>query len=108
MKSCKIASQKGVKLEGNFVSKSVVNLSIRYLSASEVSLLSKGLRFVPAVQNVDPVKMKTELAEYGRKLLLIRSFRNNGQSFVTDRFRPKSSFNPRNKDIIIETNLSFL
>ena len=37
-------------------------------------------------------------------------FRNDGRSFVVDGFRPKSSFNPRNKDviIIIETYLSCL
>ena len=35
-------------------------------------------------------------------------FRNDGRSFVADRFRPKSSFNPRNKDAIIDTYLSCL
>ena len=33
-------------------------------------------------------------------------FRNNEQSFAADRFRPQSSFNPTNKDVIIETYLS--
>ena len=28
-------------------------------------------------------------------------FRNDEQSFVIDRFRPKSSFNPRNEEVII-------
>ena len=31
-----------------------------------------------------------------------------GRSFAADRFRPKSSFNPRNQDVIIETYLSCL
>ena len=35
-------------------------------------------------------------------------FRNDERSFATNRFRPKSSFNPRNKDVIIETYLSCL
>ena len=35
-------------------------------------------------------------------------FRNDERSFETDRFRPKSSFNPRNNDVIIETYLSSL
>ena len=35
-------------------------------------------------------------------------FRNDEWSFAAYRFRPKSSFNPRNKDIIIETYLSCL
>ena len=35
-------------------------------------------------------------------------FRNDERSFVADRFRPKSSFNPRNKDAITDTYLSCL
>ena len=35
-------------------------------------------------------------------------FRSDERSFVVDRFRPKSSFNPRNKGAIIETYLSCL
>ena len=34
--------------------------------------------------------------------------KNDVRSFVTDRFRPKSSFNPRNKYVIIETYLNCL
>ena len=52
--------------------------------------------------------MKTELEEYRRKLRLMWHFRNDERSFAADRFRPKSSFNPRNKDVIIETYLSCL
>ena len=35
-------------------------------------------------------------------------FRNDERTFSTDKLRPKSSFNPRNKDTIIETYLSCL
>ena len=35
-------------------------------------------------------------------------FRNDERSFAADRLRPKSSFNPRNRDVIIETYLSCL
>ena len=35
-------------------------------------------------------------------------FRNNKRTFTADKFRPKSSFNPRNKDAIIETYLNCL
>ena len=52
--------------------------------------------------------MQTELEEYGRKLRLTWHFRNDERSFAADTFRPKSSFNPRNKDVIIETYLSCL
>ena len=103
-----IASQIGVKLEGKFVSKNVINLSRRNLSASEISLPPKGLKFVPTANEIDRAKSKTELEEYGRKLRLTWHFRNDERSFVADRFRLKSSFNPRNKDVIIETYLSCL
>ena len=59
-----IASQLGVMLEGKFVSKNVINLSRRNLSASEISLLSKGLKFVPTANKIDRAKLKRELEEY--------------------------------------------
>ena len=52
MKRNNIALQKGVRLEGKFVSKIVINLSKRNLSASEVSLLSKSLNFVPTANEI--------------------------------------------------------
>ena len=103
LKGNNIASQIGVRLEGKFVSKNVINLSRRNLSASEISLLSKGLKFVPIANKIDCTKLKTELEEYGRKLRLKWHFRIDEQSSVADRFRSKSSFNPRNKYAIIET-----
>ena len=36
------------------------------------------------------------------------TFRNYEWSFTAEKFRPKSSFNPRKKDAIIETYLSCL
>ena len=106
MKGNNIASQTRVRLEGKFVSKNVINLSRRNLSASEISLVSKGLKFVPTANKIVRAKVKTELEEYGRKLWHMWHFRNDEQSFAAD--RPKSSFNPRNKDVIIETYLSCL
>ena len=103
LKGNNITSQIGVRLEGKLVSKNVINLS-RNLSASEISLLSKGLKFVPTANKIDQEKLKAELEEYGRKLWLMWHFRNCERSFAADRFRPKSSLNPRNKDVIIETH----
>ena len=97
MKGNNIASQIGVRLESKFVSKNVINLLRRNLSAPEISLLSKGLTLVPTANKKDQAKLKTELEEYGRKLLLMWHFRNDERPFAGDRFRPKSSFNPRKK-----------
>ena len=54
------------------------------------------------------MKRERELEEYGRKLRLMLHFRNDERIFSTDKFRPKSFFNPRKKDTIIETYLSCL
>ena len=96
------------RLEGKFVSKNVINLSRINQPRSEISLLSKGLKFVPSANKIDRAKLKRELEEYGRKLRLMWHFRNDERTLSTDKFRPKSSFNPRNKDTIIETYLSCL
>ena len=59
---------------------------------------------MPTVNKIDRVKLKTEIEEYGRKLRLMCLFKNDERSLATDRFRSKFSFNPRNKDVTIETN----
>ena len=63
---------------------------------------------MPTANKIDRAKLKTELEEYGRELRLMWHFRNDERSFVAERFRHKSSFNLRNKDVIIETYLSCL
>ena len=64
------------RLQGNFVSKNVVNLSRRNLTDSEISLLSKGPNFIPTSNTKDKAKLKTELEALGRKLRLKWHFRN--------------------------------
>ena len=41
------------RLKGKFVSKNVINLSRRNLSRSEISLLSRGLKFVPSANQAE-------------------------------------------------------
>ena len=48
-----IAKYKGERLKGKFVSSNVINVSRRNLSESEISLLSKGLKFVPIANKID-------------------------------------------------------
>ena len=38
----------------------------------------------------------------------MQHFTNDERSFVADRFRPNSSFNPKNQDVITETYLGSL
>ena len=101
---------RGNRLEGRFVCKNVINLSRRNLSSAEISLLSKRLKFVATANKIDQAKLKREnwymVDKYGRKLRLMWHFRNDERPFSQERFKPKSAFNPRNKDSVIETYLS--
>ena len=96
-----VAMFRGNRLEGKFVSKNVINLTRRNLSSAEISLLLKGLKFVPAANKIDQAKLKREVEEYGRKLRLM-------WHFSQERFTPKSTFNLRKKDAVIGTYLSCL
>ena len=96
------------RIKGTFVSKNVVNLSKRKLTKAEVSLLSKGLKFVPTSNHINKAKLKLELEAYGRILHLKWYFRNDEKEFDRNKFKPKSTFNPRNKDAAIEIYLSSL
>ena len=70
------------RINGKFVSKNVVNLSKRKLTKAEISLLSKGF------------------SKW--------HFPNDEKEFDRNKFKPKSTFNPRNKDAAIEIYLSSL
>ena len=59
------------RLEGKFVSKNAINSSQRQLTKSEISLLSKGLKFVPTPNRIDKAKLKQELDVFWRKLRLM-------------------------------------
>ena len=61
------AKLKDNRLEGKFVSKNVINLSQRQLTKSEISLLSKGRKFVPTPNRMNKAKLKQELEIFGRK-----------------------------------------
>ena len=96
------------RYEGHFVSPNVVNLSGRHLSKAEISLLSKGLKFIPTPRNVDRVSLKQDLEAFGRRLRLAWYFRNEENEFESNPFRKKSKFNPKGKDAAIELYLSRL
>ena len=94
---------------GKFVSSNVVNLSKRVLSSDEISLLSKGLKFIPTPTSVNRAFLKEELEKFGRKLRLKWHFRNDESSGIYNKFRKTNSdFNPKGKDASIEIYLSRL
>ena len=90
------------RLKGKLVSKSVINLSKRNLTENEISLLSKGLNFIPTCNKVDVAKLKLELEQFGRMLRLKWHFRNDKRDLSINPFKRKSTFNPRNKNAAIE------
>ena len=96
------------QLKGKFVSKNVINLSKRNLSENEISLLSKGLYFIPTCSKVDVARLKLELEQFGLMLRLKWYFRNDKRDIPINPFKAKSTFNPRYKDAAIEIYLSSL
>ena len=89
-------------MEGKFVS-NLINFSRRHLCKSEIYYSFKGLKLLPAANKIDRTMLKSELEEYGRELRLMWIFRENERPLPYERFRPKSTFNPRNKDTVIKT-----
>ena len=64
---------------------------------------------MPTANRIGNAKRKQELEVFERKLRLMWHFRNNERIFdCNKKFRPKSTFNPKNNDVIIETYLSSL
>ena len=84
----------------------MVNLSNRHLSLAEISLLSKGLNFVPTPGEVNISELKLDLETFGRKLRLKWHFRESENDFSYNPFKKKSNFNPPKGDAAIELYLS--
>ena len=73
-------------------SAAVVNLSGRNLSQSEISLLSKGLKFISTPKSINMSEIKEDLEKFGRNLRLKLHFRNNVEDFSYNPFKHKSTF----------------
>ena len=94
-----IAEVKDGRLKGKFVSPNIINLSTRILSKAEISLLSKGLKFIPTPTSVNKAVIKEELECFGRKLRLLW---NEESITISNPFNNKSTFNPKGKDAAIQ------
>ena len=51
------------RIKGKLVSKSVVDLSKQKRTKAEISLLSKGLKFVPTTNHINKAKLKRRTAK---------------------------------------------
>ena len=58
-----------------------LKLSSRHLPQDEISLLSKGLKFVPTRKHINKAKVKEGIEIYGRKLRLMWYFCNDDREF---------------------------
>uniref|UniRef100_A0A803JJ24 Reverse transcriptase domain-containing protein n=1 Tax=Xenopus tropicalis TaxID=8364 RepID=A0A803JJ24_XENTR len=79
----------------------IFNLSQHVLTPGEVSLLSRGLSFVP-VNKKDPFDLEVDLFKFQRKLKLRDHFKDS-QDKPGEKFRPVSTFEPPNTATSIKT-----
>ena len=79
------------RYKGEFVSPNIINLSKSHLSKDEISLLSKGLKFIPAPKQINKVLIKEEFETYGRKHRLMLHYRNEEQKITINPFQKKSN-----------------
>ena len=64
---------------------------------------------MPIHNKIDKTKLKQKSKGFRRKFKLMWRFRNVERiSDYNEKFRPKSTFNPKNKDVVIETYPRFL
>ena len=96
------------RCEGKFVSPNVINLSKRHLFEDEISLFSKGLKFVPTPKHINKVLIEKELETYSRKHRLMWHYRNEERETIINPLKKKSKFNSKRKYGAIEIYLSRL
>ena len=60
--NCRQEKEKAAEVDQS----TIANISCRQLSGGEVSVLPKGLKFIPTTNGVDMVKVKSDLVEWER------------------------------------------
>ena len=73
-----------------------------------MSLLSKGLHFVPIPKHLNKAVLRKDLEDFRRKLRLKWFFLKDERQFNINPFKQKSKFNPSKNDAAIEFYLSQL
>ena len=83
------------RYEGKFASPNIINLSKCHLSKDKISVLSKGLKFIPTPKQINKALIKEEFETYGRKLRLMWHHRNKEREIAINPLQKKSKFNPK-------------
>jgi hypothetical protein len=66
--------EKSVVQEKQSKKRTVINISNKILSQAEISILEKGLSFVPSANNIDITKLHSDLIEWERRMRLREYF----------------------------------
>ncbi|CAB4028918.1 Hypothetical predicted protein, partial [Paramuricea clavata] len=84
------------RLVGHFISENVFNLSHKVLNETEISVLSKGLQFVPTTFKIDEEDLRKDFNEFTRRMRNKWHFRDNVTADFSEipAFRPKSTWTP--------------
>lgn len=80
------------------IGKTVVNLSKIKLSKSEISLLEKGLNYIPTPKTLKNEPILDSARQFGRRLKLAYRFRNSKYN-SKENFTAKSNWTPPDKEI---------
>ena len=82
-----------------------LSIYLSKLSTSEILFLLKCLKFIPTSNTTDKGKLKIGLEAFGRMLQLMWFLRNDEKEFYPDKFKPKFTFNQRNRINKTETKV---
>ena len=82
------------RLSGSFVSDTVLNLSRKVLTDTEMKVLEKGLDFAPIQRKLNESELQRDFKDFCRCMRLEWYFRNEPTPFFSEQpsFSPKSSW----------------
>ena len=92
------------RIKGYFCSDTVFNLSNKVLSQTEISVLEKGLGFVPTPNMINEADLRRDFNEFSRKMRCKWYFRDEPSEEFSEipAFRPKSTWKPPAGDPCVE------
>ena len=96
------------RIKGYFCSDTVFNLSNKVLSQTEISVLEKGLGFVPKLNMIYEADLRRDFNKFSRKMRCKWYFRNDPSEEFSEipAFRPMSSWKPPAGDPCVKLFLS--
>ena len=89
------------RLDGKFISKNVFNLSHGELTEHQISVLDKGLSFIPTPKKLDRLQIKNYLEQLGRDIKLRMYLKDNSTPVFAEKpaFKVPSKWTPPFRDV---------